>query len=173
MKKVVFLLLVIVLLVLPVAAYAGSPHESVTGYFHYAPTGCEFEKFNSNNYFGRDCLDTGTYGPLGDFEGTSTEVYDLVLHGANPAGSLPFYDFEKKGWYDGIVTFVGTVGGSDVGTMRIKYIGTSLAGEFVWSGTWRILGGEDGLEGIYGGGTWEGSDDPNFMVRLDGKVHFN
>ena len=181
MKKVLMLLL-LVCLVLPVAVYAGSPHEEVEGYFNYAPTGCDFEMFPSDNYIGRECHDDGVYGTLpddpneyGDFVGESSEVYELVLHGFQEFEEVPPYFpiFEKKGWYKGIVDFEGTVGESAWGTMRIKYIGKSLPGEFVWSGTWRILGGEDGLEGIHGGGTWEGSDDPNFMVHLEGKIHFS
>ena len=182
MKKVLVLLL-LVCLVLPVVAYAGSPHEEVTAYFWYIPAGdCE-AKIAGNNFIGRNCTDEGTYGELmsgekhGDFLGTSNEVYELVLHGIDPLASPPFFDFAKKGWYKGIVTFDGTIfpetDKEKSGIMYIKYIGTSLPGEFVWSGTWRILGGEGELEGIHGGGTWQGSTIAGYAVELEGKIHFS
>lgn len=179
MKKVL-LLLALVCLILPVAVYAGPPEE-VEGYFNYFPTGCLDEKWAGDNYFGRDCHDTGEYGFLpgepttyGDFIGESTEVYEITLHGADPVPPGPLFAPFRMGWYKGIVEFEGTVLGSDEGTMWIQYIGKSPGSIFVWSGTWRILGGVDGLAGIHGGGTWEscppGGD---FIVCLEGKVHFN
>lgn len=173
---VITMVLVGLLLVLSAPALAGPPEE-VEGYFNYVPTGCAYERWAGDNYIGRECDDTGEYGYVpgvpgtaGDFIGDSTEVYEITLHDANPEN--PFGDF-TMGWYKGIVEFEGTVLGSDEGTMWIQYIGKSPGNIFLWSGTWQILDGRNGLKGIHGGGTWEscppGGD---FGVCIEGKVHF-
>jgi hypothetical protein len=177
MMKKILMLLLLVCLVLPIVVFAGPPEE-VEGYFYYTPTGCEDEKWANDNYIGRECHDTGVYGTgldgfstAGDFHGTSIEVYELVLHGANPEADDPIFDEYKMGWYKGLVEFEGTVGDSSEGTMWIQYIGKS-PGNMFWSGTWRILGGVDGLVGIHGGGTWGPSTDLNYFVHLEGQIHF-
>ena len=187
MKKLLLLLLLLVCFVLPVAVYAGSDvtaddEQEVVGYFNYYPTGCLKERWFRNTYIGRDCHDTGEYGFLksdpdthhGDFVGESTETYAIVLAGADRGNPDFLFEPFKWGWYAGIVRFEGTVGDSEPGTMWIRYIGKSPGSIFVWSGGWRILGGEDGLEGIRGRGTWAnlelGSD---FTVRLEGEVYFD
>lgn len=178
MKKIVLLLLLLVCFVLPIAVYAG-PQEEVVGYFNYFPTGCSDERWADGNYFGRECADTGIYGFLlgdpdthfGDFVGESSEDYVITLHGADPLD--PYFSPFRMGWYKGLVEFEGTVLDSDEGTMWIQYIGKSPLNIFNWSGTWQILGGIDGLEGIHGGGTWESCPGGPFMVCLEGKVHFD
>lgn len=176
MKKVLILLL-LVCIILPVAAYAGSPHEDVEGYFFYIPAGdCE-QSFPGNNLLWRNCTDVGFY-EFGDFIGESTEVYDVTMHGFQrfedipPFGPIPI--FEKKGWYKGIVTFDGEVAG-ETGTMQIMFVGKSPGNLFVWSGTWRILSGTSDLGDIHGNGTWE-SADPNGphpgYVHYEGRIHF-
>jgi len=177
MKKLVFLLLFVCLAV-PMIALAGPPEE-VVGYFNYTPTGCLDESWAGDNFFGRDCADTGEYGFVegdptyyGDFIGESTENYMITLYGADHAD--PYFSPFRMGWYKGIVEFEGTVLGSDEGTMWIQYVGESPGSIFVWSGTWRILGGAEGLEGVHGGGTWASCEPGgDFIVCLEGRVHFD
>jgi hypothetical protein len=160
MKKVLMLLL-LVCIVLPVAAHAGS-QEDVDGYFTYVPLGCEVEMWAGDNYILRGCTDVGDYF-LGDFLGTSTEVYDFVMHGA----SAPYV--YEKGFYKGTVTFTGTVKEERTGTMEILFVGKSPGDVMVWSGTWRIISGTGELANIHGNGVWGSSE---LGVHYQGKIHF-
>jgi hypothetical protein len=163
MKKVLSLLL-LVCIILPITVYAEQP-EAVDGYFTYVPLGCAVEKWADDNQIFRDCTDVGDYH-TGDFLGTSTEVYDMTLH-----GSQDNFVYED-GWYKGTVTFTGTVG-DRTGTMEIRFVGKSPGNIFVWSGTWRIVSGTGELSGIHGQGTWENAEDPSMGVHYSGRIHFN
>jgi hypothetical protein len=168
MKKVLFVLLTIGLL-LPVTASAAPP-DDVDGYFVYTPTGCAEIKRAGKNEIGRDCADVGDYYH-GDFLGISEEVYDLVLHNSQGDLSQNIFDFER-GWYKGTVIFTGEVEGR-TGTMQIMFVGKSPGDIFVWSGTWRILGGTGDLANIHGNGAWASSEDPNLPgVHYWGKIKF-
>lgn len=169
MKKMLLLLL-LVCFILPAVAYAGPP-EGVEGYFTYVPNmDCE-ERLANDNLIWRDCTDVGNYYS-GDFLGTSTEVYDFVMHGFQGIDSLglPMYDY---GWYKGTVTFTGTVAGRE-GTMVIMFVGKSPGDIFTWSGSWRIINGTGDLANIHGQGVWGNSEDPDHpgAVHYEGVIHF-
>jgi len=164
MKKLLVTLLLVCML-LPTAAHAGPP-EDVDGYFVYTPLGCKVNRWASNNFIMRDCADVGTYF-TGDFLGDSTEVYDFVMHGADPDTPFP-YEYEY-GFYKGTVTFNGTVFEEAEGTMQIMFVGFSPGDLLTWSGTWRILGGTGDLANLHGQGNRGSSD---LGVHYWGKVHF-
>ena len=167
MKKVLILLLLLVVIVLPAAAQAGSKID-VEGYFTYVPLGCEVDRWANDVHILRNCRDVGDYF-AGDFLGTSTEVYDFVMHGADP--DVPF-DYEY-GWYKGTTTFTGTVAGRQ-GTMVLMLVGTSPGDLFTWSGTWRILRGTGELANIRGQGVWGNIEDPEYPgVHYEGQIHFD
>lgn len=158
MKKILFVLIIISLF-LPVSALA-APRENVQGYFRYTPTECEKVWVANDNLISRGCKDIGDWDiGIGDFVGTSTEVYDLVLHGWQGG-----FDYED-GWYKGTVTFDGTVLGGAPGTMKIMFVGKSPGDIYVWSGTWVILSGTGGLANIQGQGIFRSA-----MFPLDGGV---
>lgn len=176
MKKLLILLLLLYIL-LPVAAYARSPHEDVDGFFRYVPAGdCE-QYLAADNLIWRNCTDVGFY-EYGTFIGDSTEVYDLIMHGFKeftpPEPPFPPLPVFEEGWYKGTVTFTGEVDGR-TGTMVIMFVGKSPGDIFVWSGTWRIISGSGGLANIHGGGTWENADPegshPGY-VHYAGEMHF-
>jgi hypothetical protein len=175
MMKKVLMLLLLVCLVLPVVVFAGPPHEDVEGYFYYIPLGCDDVKWAGDNFIMRDCRDEGFY-EFGDFLGTSSEVYDFLLHGADPEAPDPFGLFEyEEGWYKGTTTFTGTVAGK-TGTMVIMFVGKSPGDLFTWSGTWRILSGTGGLANIHGNGTWGDADPPplpGYYIHYEGRIHFS
>lgn len=164
MKKLLPALFV-VSLVLPMAVYAG-PLLDVDGYFVYTPLGCEVNQWANHNFIQRDCADEGDYF-LGDFIGTSEEVYDVLWLRANPDVPFP-HDFEYA-FYKGTVTFDGTVLGEAEGTMQILFVGRSPGDLFTWSGTWRIIGGTGDLANLHGQGNWGSSD---LGVHYWGQIHF-
>jgi hypothetical protein len=161
MKKVLLVLLTIGL-VLPMAAHAGPPVD-VEGDFYYFPTGCEEERWANDNQFLLNCADTGEWYQ-GDFSGTSTEEYDVVLHGSQ--GDF-VYEYAN---YKGTVTFTGTVAGK-TGTLELKMVGTSKGDVANWSGTWRIIGGTGELANLRGNGVhWSNG---LMDVHYEGQIHFD
>ena len=168
MKKALILLL-LVCIVLPVAAYAKSPHQDVDGYFSYMPAMDCTENEAADNLIWRNCTDEGEYDE-GTFIGESTEVYDVIMHGYQGDDEVTGFPLFENGWYKGVVTFTGEVDEKS-GTMRIMFVGKSPGNILVWSGTWRILGGEGDLKGIHGNGTWENTEVP-LRVHYEGRMHF-
>ena len=98
--------------------------------------------------------DTGTFE--GTFDGTEIEEGMVVIH------------CNGKASFKGNLSFYGTVGESEPGTMEMRIVGHSPDYTF-WQGTWVILSGTDGLENLRGQGTLEG--EPGFMV-YEGNYHF-
>jgi hypothetical protein len=105
----------------------------------------------------------------GNFQGESTEVYDVVLFGSEGVlpPDLPVFEY---GHYKGIVTLTGTVLGEE-GTLEILFVGTSPGDIAYWTGTWRILSGTDDLANLHGQGTFESND--LMDIHYEGKVHFD
>ncbi len=162
MKKVLFLALLTICLVLPIAAHAGPPVD-VQGDFTYLPLGCKEERWANDNQFFYDCADTGDWYQ-GDFSGTSTEEYDVVLFGSQ--GNFVY----EYAFYKGTVTFTGTVAGR-TGSLVIKMVGTSPGDVANWTGTWRIISGTGELANLHGNGvTWNNG---LMDVHYEGQVHFD
>ncbi len=160
MKKVVLTLLTICM-VLPMAllpVYAEPPTE-VSGDFDYLPA-IIHEEFRGGNRI-VDATDVEWW--MGDLVGDATSEYKAIFHRSGVA------TFSSKG------VFVGSVLGSDVGTLEIQLTGVLQAGATEWQGTWWMGRGTGGLANAHAGGTWWG---PGFgpispMCSYKGKVHFD
>jgi hypothetical protein len=118
--------------------------------------------------FSVGCADTGTWYD-GDFLGSSTASYDVVLHGSQ--GNFVC----EYGFYRGRVTFDGT-GDGETGTLQILFVGTSPGDIADWSGTWRILGGIGELANLHGQGILYNNTDKDgntipLDIHIEGQVH--
>jgi hypothetical protein len=158
------LLLMLVSLVLPMAAYAEPPVD-VQGDFTYAPTGCDEERWAHDTQFVSSCHDTGDW-PQGAFVGDSEEVYSVAFHGAAEGGFMYGYEYA---FYRGHVTFTGTVAGK-TGSLEFLFIGTSPGELDDWNGTWRILSGTGELANLHGSGAFWATG--LGAVHYEGKIHF-
>ena len=159
MKKMVLLLLAICML-LPLAAlpvYAEPPTQ-VSGDFDYEPT-IVGERTSGGNWI-VDATDVEWW--TGDLEGTATSEYKAVFHRSGVV------TFSSKG------EFVGSVLGSEEGTLQYQLTGVLQPGATSWQGSWWMGQGTDGLEGAHAGGTWWGPGWPNPspMCSYEGQVHF-
>jgi hypothetical protein len=161
MKKGLMLPLLACMVVLPAIAYA-EPPDDVLGVFTYTPTGCAETRWAGDNEFMLDCGDTGWYE--GTFVGESEEEYEVVLHGSE--GNFVF----EHGWYRGTVTLEEATVAGRTGTLVLEFIGTSPGDIFVWDGTWRIVSGTGGLEGLHGNGKW--LTIAPLTVHYEGKMKF-
>jgi hypothetical protein len=161
MGKGLMLLLLACIIVLPAVAYAEPPVD-VLGVFTYTPTGCAEIRWAGDNEFMLDCGDTGWYE--GTFAGESEEEYEVVLHGSE--GNFVF----EHGWYRGTVTLEEATVAGRTGTLVLEFIGTSPGDIFVWDGTWRIVSGTGGLEGLHGNGKWWTI--APLTVHYEGKMKF-
>jgi hypothetical protein len=119
----------------------------------------------------------------GSILGTFSQTFSVVIHygspeivqnlnPANPA-SHPEAPFN---WRNMQRTFTGTVLGVEGGfTMKLeaKGYGNSIAGISSWelTGTWVILEGTGGLEGLHGQGTWRHTREVPGL-QYEGQVHF-
>jgi hypothetical protein len=155
MKKILFVLLAVIMIlsVVAIPALAGPPQEAL-GTWNYAPIveTMEYEFVSCNTFI--SMTDTGIFE--GTFDGTEIEVGLAVIY-CNGRAS-----------YKGILSFTGTVAGSEPGTMELRTVGNSPDYSF-WKGTWVILSGTDGLENLRGQGTWSG---PPGSFVYEGKIHF-
>ena len=163
MKRLLMLML-LVCMVLPMAAFAGPP-VNVAGDFTYTPTGCDEERWAYDIQFVSSCHDTGDW-PSGDFVGISEEVYSVAFHGAAEGGFMYGYEYA---FYKGNVTFTGTVVGA-AGTLELLFIGTSPGALDDWNGTWRILSGTGELANLHGKGVFWATG--LGAVHYEGKIHF-
>ncbi len=163
MKKLLVALFA-VCLVLPTAAYAEPPVD-VAGDFTYAPTGCDHERWASDNQFVWACHDTGDWynGPL---DGDSEEVYAVAFHGTAEGGFMVGYEYA---FYRGNVTFDGFVDGKE-GTLEFLFVGFSPGALDDWNGTWRILGGTGELANLHGQGVFWSNG--LMDVHYEGQIHF-
>ena len=162
MMKKALMLLLLACMMMPMAVYAGPPTD-VEGDFTYVPTYCEEERWAADNQFLLGCHDTGDW-PQGAFVGTSTEVYDIVLHGSQ--GNFVY----EYAFYMGNVTFTGTVEGA-TGTLEFLFIGTSPGALDVWDGTWRIISGTGELANLHGNGVFWATG--LGAVHYEGQIHFD
>jgi Protein of unknown function (DUF3224) len=119
-------------------AYAKQP-EPVSGTWLYLPYSITLITNPGGNQF-KSGDEDGWWS--GDFEGVSDDHFEVVAH---PAGFVTC---------QGQINFVGMVNGES-GTMTIHFVGKKEAG--LWSGTWVILSGTDGLVNLHGEGTWGGA----------------
>jgi hypothetical protein len=159
MKKVVLTLLAIcmVLVVASLPVYAEPPIQ-VSGDFDYLPTIVD-ERTSGGNWI-VDATDVEWW--TGDLVGMATSKYKIVFHRSGVA------TFTSKG------QFVGSVLGSEVGTLEYQLTGIMMPGATEWRGSWWMGRGTGALANAHAGGTWWGPGWPNPspMCSYEGQVHF-
>ena len=155
------------------AVHAGPPVD-VAGDFVYVPVPVGLRQAGDNLFL--DAIDTATW--TGDFEGTSTEEYVVVLY--RTSGGLdildPAFTFDQ-GFYRGTATFTGEVQGRE-GTLEILFEGRSPGSLADWTGTWRILSGTGELANLHGTGIFYNNTDQygNKIpcdIHYEGQIHFD
>jgi hypothetical protein len=156
-------------MLLPMAVHAEAPGK-VQADFSYVPTGCAVERWVLDNQLLLACGDTGDWYQ-GDFLGSSTEVYNIAFYGSE--GNIVY----KYGFYQGRVTFTGTVRGK-TGTLDLLFVGTSPGDIADWSGRWRILGGTDELGDVHGAGVFHNNSDDDgnkipLNIHIEGRIFFD
>jgi hypothetical protein len=135
------------------AVYA-TPPTPVSGGWTYTPVKTWTKTADGNTFY------SGTEESIwtGDFTGTSTDSFEIIIHHA---------DFVTC---QGQITFTGKV--NDVSsTMVILFVGKKSLDTGLWSGKWVILGGTLGLAKLHGEGTWEGLWYPALSgLSYEGKI---
>jgi hypothetical protein len=165
MMKKLRVALLLVLLVLPVAVYAGAPSD-VEGNFVYVPTVLSLRQAGDNLFM--EAMATSTW--TGAFLGTSTDdEYVVVLHGVTGVFGTADFAFEE-GFYWDIATFTGEVEGR-AGTVEILFVGKSPGDLADWTGTWRIISGTGELTNLHGRGVfWNNAP---MDIHYEGRIHFD
>ena len=157
MKKILFVLMSVILILSASPAFAGPPDEA-GGIWRYIVTDIEVKMAGPNTFM--TTYDHGEW--TGTFEGLSTEVGMVVVH---PSGNTSF---------NGTLSFVGEVNGKS-GTFEMSVVG-QCCDEQGWNGQWVILSGTEELANLRGQGTWfgPGAGGPFVWGTVDyaGKYHF-
>ncbi|MGD2165393.1 MAG: DUF3224 domain-containing protein [Anaerolineae bacterium] len=155
MKKVlvVAVVLVVALSALSTSVFAGPPVHA-EGSFAYVPVIVDMKLADGNTFL----YGTDTAVWEGAFEGTSTEVFKVVVHSSGFA------------FYEGLASFEGSVGGKE-GTLQIRFVGKQADPLAPWLGTWRIIGGGGELSNLHGKGTF--SNPAPLNIDYEGRIHFD
>jgi hypothetical protein len=148
----------IILLTAWLPAYATTPTE-VSGDFDYEPT-IVYDEYRGGNWF---VWATDVEEWSGDLDGTATSEYLAIFHRSGVA------TFSGQG------VFVGSVMGSDVGTLEYQITGILKAGATEWEGNFVMGRGTGGLANAHVEGTWWGPGwpGPSPMCSYQGLVHFD
>lgn len=117
-----------------------TPPEPVSGNWSYLPYSVLVTKQSDGNIF-KSGEENGKW--QGSFVGTSVDSFEVIAHHAIFATC------------QGHISFTGIVDGKS-GTLSINFIGKKSLVTGLWSGTWVILSGTDGLADLHGKGTWGG-----------------
>ena len=165
MMKKVLVVLLLVLLVLPVAVYAGPPSD-VEGDFVYVAEPVSLRQAGNNLFL--EAIGTAEW--TGAFVGTFTDdEYVVVMHGATGDFGTADFAFEKGSYWD-TITFTGEVQGR-AGTIDILFVGKSPGDLAVWTGTWRIISGTGELTNLHGTGVfWNNAP---MDIHYEGQIHFD
>ena len=150
MKKILFLLMAVFLILSTNPVYAGPPNKA-SGYWTYEITDSETEIKGGNTFMTTN--DSGVF--TGTFEGVETEVGTVVIHSNGNAS------------FNGTLTFTGEVDGRS-GKFTMSVVGRAVLGED-WTGKWVILNGTDELANLRGQGIWYG---PGGSLEYEGNFHF-
>jgi hypothetical protein len=160
MRKCVSLVCIGVLLSLfLIPAASATPPMPVLGQWSYLPYKVVIPKTAGSNIF-KSGEENGRW--LGSFVGTSVDSFEVIAHHAIFATC------------QGHISFTGTVDGKS-GTLSINFIGKKSLVTGLWSGTWVILSGTDGLANLHGEGTWGGpgylNDGEYGLLTYSGMIH--
>lgn len=156
-KTLLTVLMVCMLLSLAATPAAAKRPTEVSGTFDYLPTIVDIQNRGGNTIMQATDIEWWT----GDLVGAATSEYKAIFHRSGVA------TFSAKG------VFVGSVLGSEEGTLQYQLNGVLQAGATEWQGSWRMGQGTGGLEGIHAGGRWwgPGFPGPSPMCTYEGRVH--
>jgi hypothetical protein len=162
MKKLVFLLIVILAVSMMALTASANPPQEAVGVWSYLPQALDIYKVVGGNQF-------MTFSELGMWTGTfSGAAYES---GSGMIHSNGTWTFKLTAWLD-----EATVNG-ETGSLEIRAMGSRAAGEENWTGTWHIEGGSLHDDGLRGQGTFDGpgfQGDPAVWgeIPYEGTFHF-
>lgn len=162
MKKRLFALLAVTMVLSTGAALAGPP-ENAAGEWYYLPTGMVVDKVAGGNTF-VSISDVGYW--TGTIAGDETDV-----------GTAVIYRSGRWSYTEGILTFASAVVDGRAGGLEIRVHGHRPDIFTDWQGQWLITEATGGLEGLQGQGSWWGpgwQGDPYEygVVYYSGNIHF-
>ena len=183
MKKILFVLLTVILILSAVAipALAGPP-DNAQGYWYYIPTKDPFPgaKFADGNMFltiEDDGYWTGTFN--GDVDCSVVALQEDVL-AENCAVSTDIgwvVIHSNDSWfYRGIVSLDPVTVDGKTGALEMRVSGSRPDALAEWDGKWVITGGTGPLKGLRGRGTWWGlgylGGEDYGVIPYSGNIHF-